>query len=485
MPDKNQPPRGLSSITRRHMLAGSMATALLPWLPTRVAAAPLPREADVVVIGAGAAGIAAARKLVAAGRRVIVLEASDRIGGRCATDMTTFETPFDRGARWLHNPDSNPMVKLARDAGVEVAPAPPGQKIRIGRRNARAGETEDFLATLVRANRAIDDSGRRFLDMACEKAIPKDLGIWTGTVDFLLGPYANGKDLKDLSVMDQYRAQDRISALTTRQGLGTLIVKLADGLPVALSTPAQRIVWSGRDVAVETASGRIAARAVIITVSTNVLASGALKFSPDLPKTKQETFERLSLGSLDRIALQLNGNALGLSRDDVVIEQSDSARTAGLSANIAGTGLCTLDVGGAFGRDLTAQGDAAMIAFATEWLTKLFGSDAVKAVKATATTRWNAMPYIQGAVSAASPGGQFARRIIAEPQGALHFAGEATHETQFGTIDGAWQSGERAAEAVLKTLAPVKPEAPAKPARQSRQPRRERAAAPRDQQWPR
>jgi monoamine oxidase len=115
----------------------------------------------------------------------------------------------------------------------------------------------------------------------------------------------------------------------------------------------------------------------------------------------------------------------------------------------------------------------------------LFGSEAVKTVKATAVTRWNAMPYMQGAVSGASPGGQFARRIIAEPQGNVHFAGEATHETQFGTVDGAWQSGERAAEAALKTLAPVKPEPAAKSAREKKPPRRERAPAQSGPQWPR
>ena len=127
--------------------------------------APLPREADIVVIGAGAAGIAAARRIQAANRKVIVVEAAGQIGGRCLTDTATFDVPFDRGARWLHNPDTNPMVKLARSAGLDIYPAPLGQKIRIGRRNARAGETEEFLAALVRANRAIDDASRGKVDV--------------------------------------------------------------------------------------------------------------------------------------------------------------------------------------------------------------------------------------------------------------------------------------------------------------------------------
>ena len=84
---------------------------------------------------------------------------------------------------------------------------------------------------------------------------------------------------------------------------------------------------------------------------------------------------KLSLGSYDHIALQLPGNPLGLARDDVLIEQSNSTRTALLYANIGGSSLCTIDVAGSFGRDLSAQGEAAMVAFAREWLTKLFGSD--------------------------------------------------------------------------------------------------------------
>src|ERR1700750_1787811 len=102
-----------------------------------------------------------------ANRKGVILEAASQIGGRCITDSTTFDVPFDRGARWMHNPDTNPMIRLARSAGLAAAPAPAGQKMRIGRRNARAGETEEFLAALVRANRAIDEAARRKLDVAC------------------------------------------------------------------------------------------------------------------------------------------------------------------------------------------------------------------------------------------------------------------------------------------------------------------------------
>ncbi|PPQ14764.1 amine oxidase [Bradyrhizobium sp. AC87j1] len=442
------------TITRRGFLVASAGLAAMPVL--RATAAPLPREADIVVIGAGAAGIAAARRIMATGRKVLVMEAASQIGGRCITDSTTFEVPFDRGARWMHNPDTNPMIRLARSVGLDVLPAPSGQKMRIGRRNARAGETEQFLAALVRANRAIDDASRAKLDTSCASVLPKDLGDWAGAAEFMLGAGFAGKDLKDLSAIDKGRAQDRNAAIACRQGLGTLITKLGEQAPVALSTPASRISWSNRDVSVETPAGKIAARAVIVTVSTNVLTSGAIKFTPDIPKRTLDAASKLGLGSYDRIVLQLPGNPLGLSRDDSLIEQSNSARTALMFANIGGSSLCSIDVGGAFGRDLSEQGEKAMVAFAREWITKLFGSEAAAAVGKTSATRWNASPYVLGAMSAASPGGQLSRKILSEPIGNVFLAGEATHETLWGTVDGAWESGERAADAALRKIGALK-----------------------------
>src|SRR5207249_1556526 len=214
-------------------------------------------------------------------RKVIVVEALSQIGGRCQTDASTFDVPFDRGARWMHNPETNPMIKLARAAGLDITTAPAGQKIRIGRRNARAGETEQFLAALVRANRAIDEAARRF-DVSCASVLPEDLGDWADTVEFVLGASFAGKDLTAVSV-------------------------------------------------------------------------GDIKVAPDMPKRALDAASRLSLGSYDRIALQMPGNPLGLARDDVIIEQSNSTRTALIFANMGGSSLCTIDVGGSFGRDLSAQ----------------------------------------------------------------------------------------------------------------------------------
>lgn len=456
------------TMTRRDFLTASATLAVAPALGANAWGALLPREADIVVIGAGAAGIAAARRIMAANRKVIVVEAAGQIGGRCLTDTATFDVPFDRGARWMHNPDTNPMITLGRNAGLDVYPAPLGQKIRIGRRNARAGETEEFLAALVRANRAIDDASRGRTDVSCASVLPKDLGDWAGTVEFMLGANATGKDLKEISVIDKARAQERNAAIACRQGMGTLIAKLGEQIPLSLSTPASRIAWSGRDVTVETPAGKIAARAVIVTVSSNVLTAGNIKFTPDIPKRQLDAAAKLSLGSYDHIVLQLPRNPLGLSHDDIIIEQSASTRTALLFANMGSSALCSIDVAGSFGRDLSAQGEPAMIAFAVEWLTKLFGSEATSAIRKSSATRWNAAPFALGAMSVAAPGGQPSRKILTEPIGCMFLAGEATHETMWGTVDGAWESGERAAEAALRKIGALRdtePEAGRKPKR--------------------
>jgi monoamine oxidase len=470
------------TITRRDFLSGSAALAVTPAFGTGARAAPLPREADIVVIGAGAAGVAAARRIMAANRKVIVIEATGQAGGRCLTDTATFDIPFDRGARWIHNPDTNPMIRLARSAGLDVQPAPLGQKIRIGRRFARAGETEEFLAALVRANRAIDDASNGKVDVSCASVLPKNLGDWAGTAEFVLGANATGKDLKDISAFDKVRAQERNAAIACRQGLGTLIGKLGEQVPLSLSTPASRVAWSGRDVTVETPAGKIAARAAIVTVSSNALAAGNIKFTPDLPRRQLDAAAKLSLGSYDRIALQLQGNPLGLARDDIVIEQSSSTRTALLFANMGSSSLCSIDVAGSFGRELSSQGEPAMVAFAVEWLTKLFGNEWAAAVKKSSATRWNAAPFVLGAMSAAAPGAQPSRRILTEPIGCMFLAGEATHETLWGTVDGAWESGERAAEAALQKIGALRDSstaaAAAKPRRRGAPPRSATRRAP-------
>ena len=92
-----------------------------------------------------------------------------------------------------------------------------------------------------------------------------------------------------------------------------------------------------------------------------------------------------------------------------------------------------------------------MIDFATGWLADLYGADVKKAIGKTHATRWSREPWALGAFSAAAPGGQPGRKVLIEPvRERLLFAGEAVHETLWGTVGGAWESGERAADAALR-----------------------------------
>jgi len=204
----------MKRVSRRSFLAASAAASAAPALAQQ-RNTPRPDGADVIIVGAGAAGIAAARRLVAAGRRVTIVEAAGEVGGRCVTDTRIFGVPYDRGAHWIHMPDINPVAKLATQTGLDIYPAPPGQRVRVGRRFARESEMEDFLATQVRATTAIADAARKG-DVACSQALPKDLGEWRSTIEFFLGPFGCGKDLSEVSALDFARSSERdIDAFAT------------------------------------------------------------------------------------------------------------------------------------------------------------------------------------------------------------------------------------------------------------------------------
>jgi monoamine oxidase len=465
----------MSPLSRRSLLNSFLASAAALAASPALGAVGGSGEVDVVIIGAGAAGIAAARRVAAANRRFALIEAADRIGGRCATDTKIFGVPYDLGAHWIHNPDTNPLAKLA--TGLDIYPAPRTQTLRVGARAARDSELETYLAAVLRAHRTMADLGKAKVDFPASRLLPKDLFDWQSTIEFMMGPFATGKDLNEISAFDMARAIDRDSDAFCRQGYGALLAKLAAGLPAQLSTPVDAIYWD-KKLAIDTTKGNILARAAIITVSTNVLTSDKIEFIPPLPKRQLDAAGKLALGSYDHIALDMPGNPLGLQKDDMVFEQASGTRTAALLANVSGTSLHLVDVAGAFGRELAAKGEPAMVDFAGEWLSSLFGSNAKRAIKKSHATRWNENPFALGAMSAAGPGNADARKVLMEPLGGkIWFAGEALHDSQWGTVGGAWESGTRAAEAVLRkfgALNEASDDKPAKPGAKRKRRRRGR-----------
>jgi monoamine oxidase len=456
-------------LSRRSFLAASAAFVAMP----AVVRAQTSADADVAIIGAGAAGIAAARRIASASRRFVLFEASNRVGGRCITDSTIFGFPFDLGAHWIHRPDSSSLTGSASTSGLDIYPSPRGQTVRVGPRNARDAELESFLATLVRSRRAIVDAGRSRNDFAAVRALPADLGDWRATAEFVLGPFVCGKDLASVSAADFARMPERENDAFCRQGYGAVLMNLAAGLPVRLSTPVTRIEWDRNGVDVVTAKGSMRARTAIVTASTNLLIADKIVFKPELSRRQLDAAAALALGSYDHIALDMPGNPLNLQRDELVFEKSSSRQTAALLANVSGSSLHLVEVAGDFGRDLSGKGKTAMIEFARDWVASLFGTGAKSKIKRSYATRWNEEPFVLGAMSVAAPGGADSRKILTEPIGGrIWLAGEALHETQWGTVNGAWESGQRAAEAALRQIGALKKPEDDRPAPRSKQRRR-------------
>lgn len=439
-------------MTRRCLLAASATLPAAPALGQGVR--PPAAETDVVVIGAGAAGIAAARKLMAAGRTVIVLEAKDRAGGRCIADTVNFGMPMDLGAHWIHAPDDNPLVGLARAAGFDLYDDPDRPRLLIKGRRPREGEWEAYASALTRAQRAILEAGEAGREISLAAAMPTNLRDWQATVAFLKGAWDSGKETSEISCVDFYNAIETRD-LFCRQSYGAILAKLAEGLPIRLSTAVTRVDWSGRGVVVETPSGTIRARAAVVTASTSVLAAGAIRFTPALPKRQADAIAALSCGAYEHLIIHLPGNPMEAAADEPFVVKADTAATAKPLARIAGSDWWYLDVGGAFARDLATAGPATMKAFAVEFVGNEFGPQARRVLGDVHVTSWATDPFVRGAWSVAGPGATGQRLRLAEPVGQrILIAGEATDEGLWGTVGGAWASGERAAGQALRWLQP-------------------------------
>jgi monoamine oxidase len=259
--------------------------------------------------------------------------------------------------------------------------------------------------------------------------------------------------LSELSAKEYAVSIDRGAAQLCRQGVGAVFGKLALGVPIKFFSPVTLVDWGERSVALAIGEGVVTARAVIVTASTAVLASGKIRFSPNLPERYASAFEKLKLGSYDHVTLAFNGNPLGLDANEVVFERGYTTKTAALLANVHGTRLSLLTLAGRSGAELADKGENAMTDFALDWISGVFGSRAKKAVLRVHAASWNKDPWTLGAFSSAPPGAQEARKALSEPlKDVVWFAGEAVHQTFWGTVGGAWQNGERVADAVIARL---------------------------------
>jgi monoamine oxidase len=411
-------------------------------------------EFDVIVIGAGAAGLAAARRLAAAGLAVRVLEARNRLGGRAWTAHDRSGLPIELGCAWLHSADENELCAVAIQSGLIIDKTQPPWRTQLNDIGFSVADQADFRAALGRLFARLDEAGEAEADQPADGLL--EPGNRWNTLLNVTSTYINGVELDRLSVHDFWRYRDTGVNWRIIEGYGSLMAAMGTGLDIALDCPAGLIDHAGPLVRIETPRGDARARAVIVTVPTDVLCAGTPSFRPALPD-KLAAAAVLPLGLADKLYLRLDG-AEEFRKDSNLYGALDSARTASYHLRPFGRPLIEVYFGGRFARELEAEGEAAFTSFATDQLARLLGGAIRKRLHPIAATAWARDPFARGSYSAAKPGHADARTVLAAPvDRKLFFAGEACSVHDFSTAHGAYRSGLRAADEAIAALGTIAP----------------------------
>jgi monoamine oxidase len=407
-------------------------------------------EVDIAVIGAGAAGIGAARRLLDAGaHKVLVLEARDRVGGRVHT-IAPAGFPLDRGAEWLHSADRNPLSPIAQRLGFSVHCRPPEWTTRLSRSGESAEAEANWLATREAHRRALRRAAAQPGDGPLAMVL-KPGGRWNQLLD-ATSSWANGAELDRVSVQDNVRYEDSGTNWRVREGYGRLFEKLAEGLPVAMETAVYRIDHRGRTIRLDTGRGTVIAERVIVTVPTSILAAEAVRFDPPLPD-KVAAAAGLPLGLADKLFIALDGELPELGHDGFLVGSTTRRETMSFQIRPVNRPAIYCFFGGYFAASLEREGDAAMFAFAADELAGILGSNIRRIISPLAATAWLNDPWSRGSYSYAAPGHADDRALLAAPvDNRLFFAGEACSPNFFSTAHGAYMTGLSAAEATLASL---------------------------------
>ena len=411
---------------------------------------------DVVVIGAGASGLAATADLTRRGISVLCIEGMNRIGGRCYTDLTSFNgLPADHGAHWLHAKKGNELYKFGRENKdkFKIYNEPSASVVYDGKNKIKGNA---FWNVYNKIKDIYSDGGS---DVPLMDLIPDGLkkNTWFDTAHAAI----NARDFDNLSVADDsLNYEDNYwesgNALC-REGYGTLLAYYRKDVPVRFNTIVSEIKWGGKGVQVVTNKGTIKAKACIVTTSVGVLRAEKIKFSPKLSPRKYEAFEGITMGTSNRVIMELKKKFVGRFKKDTnfysKIESNGAKSPEGIGYGLikmGGTNLCLFALNGEFSRSLENQGSQAMIDFVINQLKSNFGSKFYDKyfVKAIATG-WNKNSFTLGAYSGAIPGKSNLRPRLKRPVGdKIFFAGEATAGA-YGTVHGANRSGIRAATDVF------------------------------------
>ena len=438
----------INKIGRREFLKTSLSGLALTTLPGISFAQSNP---DVVVIGAGAAGLSATAELMKRGVSVLCIEGMNRIGGRCYTDMSTFGVPADHGAHWLHGHKQNEIAifgKKHKDK-FKIYKEPDRSVVYDGGKKVNENKLWKIYKKIEKF-RTANSSDEPFMDLLPEKIKKND---WFDTAH----KASMARDFGEFSSYDDSNnfydpGWDSGNALC-REGYGTLLAYYRKDVPVKLNTIVSEIKWGGQGVQVVTNKGTINAKACIVTVSAGVLKAEKIKFTPALPPRKYEALESVSMTVSNRVLMQLKKKFYRKFKNDTnfyIKCNSNGAKSPETIAygllKMSGTNVSLFGISGQFSKDLENEGSEAMIDFVLNKLKSTYGSKFYEKyfIKAIATG-WANNPFTLGGYSGGVPGKSKKRRDIKFPVGErIFFAGEATARA-FSTVHGANRSGIRAA----------------------------------------
>lgn len=410
--------------------------------------APLLTNPDVVVVGAGAAGIAAARRLLRRGLSVAVLEARERVGGRAVT-VPMRGHPVDLGAHWLHAGPVNPLVALGHAAGERLRRAPQRGHLVIGGRMATPAERHGFDRAFSLADRAMTDGASRNDDRPAASALPL-LGRWRERIATVHGLLA-GRPLGEVSLHD-YPSLEYSQNWFIAGGLGAYLARLARGLPIRLGAAVDEIDWTGPEVRLAGSFGSLRTRAALLTAPVMALNDGGLRITPRLPQAQRSALESFLPGIYEHVVLHWP-SAPFHGPDRLASLVGHRAAPPGLLTRIDGTPFHYFELDHRTAESLRRRGPAAAGRFARSVLAAHFGHRAVRDLAVPAVTDWRADPFARGSWASVPPGAAGARTSLAAPiRQRLWFAGEALSREQWGTVGGAWAEGERAADEIADEL---------------------------------
>lgn len=398
---------------------------------------------DVVIVGAGAAGIGAGQMLAGTELSFMVLEAAERVGGRAFTDAASLPVSWDHGCYWLHSADVNPLRPWADRLHAEylreerVDHFTIWQPPRFASREALANARDCTLAAFDAIETAVD-AGR---DVSIQDVLP-DAGRWDAGVRCVFQTMA-GADPESVSAADFYAGEDTDRNWPVVSGFGDLIARMADGLPIRTGVRVEEVLQQRSGVEISTNTGTLRARAALLTVSTNVLASGQIRIPFGPAAEMPGIIADLPCGRYEKVALalkELPPETAG--KIFCMVDPGSGARAIDFQVMNTTPPVLIAHLAGDAGGAAIDEGSSAMIALATDRLALAFGDDIRKQIISAGTSSWTNSPLILGSYSNALPGKASQRqKAIALETESIAFAGEAFSPRWPGAAHGAYQSG--------------------------------------------